>query len=255
MKKLVFIDFDGTIYNNKNDFILPSTIDAIKTLSKKEDIILGLATGRSIDTLTKIKDLLNLFEIKILINGSLAYYRDEIIYSNPINKNISNELIDFLINNNINYAMITNQTTIISRKDEKMINALKEFGLPLPDFYSENTNDDVYQFWVFDGKYSSNDLSKKFTSLQFINWNFEGMDVLDLKSSKKDGIIAAKKIFKDYSVYVFGDGLNDIEMFKEADYSCAMGQAKEEVKKHATYVTDRIENDGLVKGLKYYNLI
>jgi len=44
---------------------------------------------------------------------------------------------------------------------------------------------------------------------------------------------------------VFGDSMNDIKMFANADYSVCMGQAKEEVKQKADYVTSSLEEDGI----------
>ena len=44
-------------------------------------------------------------------------------------------------------------------------------------------------------------------------------------------------------------------MFKTVKYSVCMGNGTDEAKKAAGYITDRLENDGILKGLKYYDLI
>ena len=43
----------------------------------------------------------------------------------------------------------------------------------------------------------------------------------------------------------FGEGYNDIEMLQLADMGVAMGNASEEVKAHADFVTKRIDEDGI----------
>ena len=53
----------------------------------------------------------------------------------------------------------------------------------------------------------------------------------------------------------FGDDLNDISMFHIVKYGVCMGNGKDEAKKEAFYVTDNIENDGLYKALKYFDVI
>ena len=53
----------------------------------------------------------------------------------------------------------------------------------------------------------------------------------------------------------FGDDVNDIPMFNSVKYSVCLGNGKEEAKKHAFYVTDTIENDGLYKALKHFELV
>lgn len=255
MKKLVFIDFDGTIYDNKNKVILETTKEAIKNLANNPEIILGIATGRSIETLDIIEDLLPLFYIKVLINGAFVQLRQKTIYKNPISKTTLNEILPFLDREKISYGLITKNLSIISNLNDEVIDGLNEFGLEIPSYFSSMTNLDVYQLWVFGAKERNLEFQNLFPDLKFVNWHFNGMDVLNNDASKADGIKNACKYIDYDEMYVFGDGLNDIEMFKLSKYSVAMGQASDELKKHSTYVTDSIDKDGLVKGLKYYNLI
>lgn len=49
---------------------------------------------------------------------------------------------------------------------------------------------------------------------------------------------------------VFGDNLNDMELLQRAEYSYAIGNAREEVKQAARFVADTNVNDGVLKVLK-----
>jgi len=51
-------------------------------------------------------------------------------------------------------------------------------------------------------------------------------------------------------VAVIGDGPNDIEMFKQAGTSIAMGQAVDEVKEAATYLTSSNDDEGWARGIE-----
>jgi Cof subfamily protein (haloacid dehalogenase superfamily) len=51
-----------------------------------------------------------------------------------------------------------------------------------------------------------------------------------------------------------GDMPNDVLMFKKSGYSIAMGQASEEVKKSATYVTAGMDEEGFAKGVEDFIL-
>ena len=53
----------------------------------------------------------------------------------------------------------------------------------------------------------------------------------------------------------FGDGGNDMSMLEAAAIGVAMGNAEDRVKACADYVTDRIENDGIMKALQHYSLV
>lgn len=55
--------------------------------------------------------------------------------------------------------------------------------------------------------------------------------------------------------YAFGDGINDISMLKAAGHGVAMGNAVDELKNAAEYVTTGILEDGVKNALLHYGLI
>ena len=52
------------------------------------------------------------------------------------------------------------------------------------------------------------------------------------------------------NIIAFGDDYNDIDMIKNAGIGIAMGNAEENVKKVANFVTDTNMNDGVAKYIK-----
>ena len=77
--KIIFVDFDWTIYDHdKVDFDYPS-IEALKRAQEK-GIKVFLATARSYDSLEHLK-FFDLFQPDGMIccNGSVIFYHDEII--------------------------------------------------------------------------------------------------------------------------------------------------------------------------------
>ena len=52
-----------------------------------------------------------------------------------------------------------------------------------------------------------------------------------------------------------GDGENDIGMISYAGIGVAMGNASDEVKNAADYVTDTVDEDGLANALRHFGLI
>ena len=59
---------------------------------------------------------------------------------------------------------------------------------------------------------------------------------------------------KDEVMY-YGDNYNDVEAMSMIDHAIAMGNAVDDIKKIAEYVTDSCDSDGIYKALKHYELI
>lgn len=57
------------------------------------------------------------------------------------------------------------------------------------------------------------------------------------------------------NAYAFGDSTNDIEMLKTAGTSIAMGNGAKEAKEAADYITDTVEEDGIMNAMKHFELI
>ena len=53
----------------------------------------------------------------------------------------------------------------------------------------------------------------------------------------------------------FGDGGNDLAMLNHVAVSVAMGNANDELKEIASYVTKSVDDDGIEYALKHYGLI
>ena len=53
----------------------------------------------------------------------------------------------------------------------------------------------------------------------------------------------------------FGDGGNDISMLKYVGTGVAMGNAKDNVKAIADYITDSVQEDGIVSALKHFEIL
>lgn len=52
----------------------------------------------------------------------------------------------------------------------------------------------------------------------------------------------------------FGDGGNDIPMLKHVAISVAMGNASDEVKAIADYITDDVDHDGIFNACVHFQL-
>ena len=78
--------------------------------------------------------------------------------------------------------------------------------------------------------------------------------MLDQKATAIE-VILDKLGLKPENAVAFGDGLNDIEMLQTVGCGVAMGNAHEELKKHADYVAKPVYEDGVYHACKDLGLI
>lgn len=83
--------------------------------------------------------------------------------------------------------------------------------------------------------------------------NFEIMNKGVSKGSAVS-ILADFYGIKREEIITFGDSENDLSMIKHAGLGIVMGNGDEEVKKHADYITDTNEKDGVAKAIEKFIL-
>ncbi|MBV7506456.1 HAD family hydrolase [Bacillus sp. sid0103] len=100
----------------------------------------------------------------------------------------------------------------------------------------------------------SHELSALFKKeADIINWN-DGFELVAPNVSKWSAIKSLLREFRisPNEVVAIGDGPNDIEMLRHVGTGVAMGNASEEVKLAADFVTEHHENDGLAEFIERY---
>ncbi|OBZ17291.1 MULTISPECIES: Cof-type HAD-IIB family hydrolase [Bacillales] len=255
-KKLVFFDIDGTLVDHAKK-IPASTEQAIAELREAgHDIV--IATGRGPFMLKPISEALNIHSY-VSFNGSYVVYNDEVVYSHAIEPARLAELSRISIANKHPLVYMTpdgmrsstDQTAYSDDSDE----ALKLKLPPLdPDYY---IGKEIYQCLLYCKEEDEGYYKENFSELGFIRWHLYGSDLLPPGGSKARGIqaIIERAGFKNEDVYAFGDGVNDLEMLQYVHHSVAMGNASDEVKRAARYVTKDVTEDGIMHGLKMLGLL
>ena len=82
-------------------------------------------------------------------------------------------------------------------------------------------------------------------------------DIVPSNSSKPAGIRAALEHYglRQEETIAFGDGGNDIPIIEYAGIGVAMGNATDDVKAAADYVTDTVDEDGVVTALQRFGVL
>lgn len=258
--KVIFIDVDQTLFDNHNNILYPSTIEAMKEISLRKDIDAFLATGRGINLLDHLKEVLPYFKGFVTNNGQTAIYKNKLIHDEETPKELVKKLEDYANKNNISVAYVTEYEAFVNFHDEISKKALENFHIHNSKSLDGKSCPDgikIKQFWFF-GNHEQIDKAKDaIPELDFINWPGEyGCDVVVKGVSKKNGIEKVLK-YLNYDLnntYAIGDGDNDTGMFDAVNNSIAMGNGTEKAKSHAKYVTDSIEKDGFYLAIEKYLL-
>ena len=98
---------------------------------------------------------------------------------------------------------------------------------------------------------------EKIPGCSITRWSRFGIDVLPGSGDKVAGIrkyLALQGISREETI-AFGDGENDIGMLRYAGIGVALGNAGEEVKAAALYVTADIDDDGIWKALEHFHIL
>lgn len=256
MKKVLFFDVDGTLYNSKKQ-LPPSAKDAIFQ-AKRNGYEIAIATGRAP---FMIEPILKELEIDTFVtfNGQYVVYKNEVIFTDSVSKEELTEIIEFGSKRNHPVVFIDDKKMIATAEgNEKIEQSLRSLRYPYPKinphYYKDNP---VYQTLIFMEEEEEPVYHQTFSNVKFVRWHPYSCDILPKDGSKARGI---QKVLKKMNVpienaFAFGDGLNDIEMLQAVGVGVAMGNAKEQVKAVADVVGDHVDDDGLAKVMKKLEII
>ena len=255
--KIIFFDIDDTLRNSKTGFI-PSTIPTAFKQLRDKGILTGIATGRGIfGVVPELKALKP--DFFVTLNG--AYIEDKkgnVIYSNKIAKDKVEEYITWTKEVGIDYGLVGSHAAKLSRRTEMISQAIDPIYPDLevdPDFYQK---EDIYQMWTFEDQGDDLTLPESLAStLRMVRWHEHSSDVVSISGSKAAGVakVVDQLGLKPEIVMVFGDGLNDFELFDYAGISVAMGISHDKIKEKADYITKTLEEDGIFDALEGFGMV
>ena len=255
--KIIFFDIDDTLRNSKTGFV-PSNIPTVFQQLREKGILTGIATGRGLfGVVPEIKALKP--DFFVTLNG--AYIVDKkgnVIYSNKIARDKVEEYIAWTKEVGIDYGLVGSHAAKLSRRTEMISQAIDPIYPDLevdPDFYQK---EDIYQMWTFEEQGDDLVLPDTLAStLRMVRWHEHSSDVVPISGSKAAGVakVVDQLGLKPENVMVFGDGLNDLELFDYAGISVAMGISHDKIKEKADYITKTLEEDGIFDALEGFGMV
>ncbi len=263
MRKYIFFDIDGTLYNHDNGIGISKT--TIETLNKLRDKghKLFVATGRNLsNALAAIGDIE--FDAYVVSDGADVIYKGETISEVVMDDKVVFDILSESRRRNYFTMLLTHNTTYIDDYNDSHIqkylekhediglNDKHEIGLENAKGITQKIN------IVIDESNINDDFSYITDHYNIVTYDDKVfLDISEKKVSKAFGITKLSEVigFSLEDTIVIGDGDNDIEMFQLANVAIAMGNASEAAKNNSTFVTNNINDEGLTKAFEKLGLI
>lgn len=263
--KLIALDLDGTLLDS-NGIISNKTCDAIKEAVKR-GIEIVPATGRNIGLICEEIKAIDGIRYAITSNGAavIDIREERVIFSNFINLDILKRIIDLIKNYPIVIELYADGHAYVDRDvfdnpekynlNENQIHLMAYNHILIDNFFnlideSKDTN------WIkcvekINIPFLNEDIKKKVLKnlsdeVNEIKITSSGKDNLEINISsanKGNGLEKLVNILgiRLEEVAAIGDNNNDIEMIEISGLGIAMGNAIDEIKNKAGYVT--VDND------------
>lgn len=269
--KYIFLDIDGTLFDN-NALCIPESTKRAVELARKKGNKIFISTGRS-SCMIDIVDEIG-FDGVIAAAGAYVQVGEEVIYEESIERGELEEITSFCDEQNVAYILEGKSGVYLDSKVTGLFDEMGGMDNSLKAFFSHRMfrgmkeyladKEIIYKMVLY--ALSEKDLFKvreRFSQeFQMVPGQVDvrfpyNAELLLLRNNKASGIRRAI----EYSggdmadTVAVGDSLNDLEMIKECTIGIAMGNADERLKPHADYVTSDIGEHGIYKAFERFQLI
>lgn len=258
MIRAVFFDIDGTLVSFRTHEVPFSARYAIKRLREK-GIKVFIATGRHLMAINNLGDLE--FDGYVTLNGGLCYAGkgETTVYKHPIPHEDVGAFLDYMEQHPLPCVFVREHDMYLNFSDERVeevFRMLNFIRVPMADLRTK-ADEEVMQFIAFFGKESEEELMRCLPHCRATRWFHTFSDIVPSTTSKTVGIyrLCAHYGIAPEEIMAFGDGGNDIEMLRDMALGVAMGNAEEEVKEVADYVTSSVDDDGVYRALCHFGLL
>lgn len=280
--KLFAFDLDGTLLSDSKE-ITENSLKAIKRINQ-----LGykwvIVTGRNYDL---VKPILEQYDLScdLILNNGHQYIdsNHKEIKRIPIENETLKEALPILLKDTNHTTIFTNKEKyIFTDKESYFYEHIKILGTVNNNHYLNSTESiDYYKkMLLYNTKtlnlsdslitknidvlkidlanFDENKIQDSYLLLQDINnlgvhkTSDFSLEITEISSNKAVMLmdLVKEKDFSLENVYIFGDSMNDIELFETFPNSIAMGNANRKIKEKAKWITDTNNNDGIYKAIK-----
>ena len=255
--KAVFFDIDGTLVSFKSHTVPESARRAIARL-REQGVKVFIATGRLMKHVAIVNDI----EVDgyITVNGGYCITSaGEVIFESAFPRATVERVIDLSEQYGFDLNVMTHQDMYVSSMGErvKKIASMINIMPTVADVRAIAATQPVVQMCPYISRELEQEIMPLLPECVGSRWIETFMDLNVRGVDKSLGI---QQVMNYYGLTMaeamaFGDGGNDLPMVRDAAVGVAMGNACDELKAVADYITSSVDEDGVSRALEHFGLI
>ena len=258
--KMVATDIDGTILKYTNSGFTQEVINCIHELNKG-GIKIVLVTGRMNQSAQKIADELGLKTAIVSYQGGLVWDNDKILNERYLPADKAEKILKWGKKHNTHINLYMNDELYVTEENEfthKYADAqnIKYHVGTFDKLHLEKVNKILFIDYNEPEKITriTSELQKEFPELYIVKSADTFCEVCHKEATKGNGLKCIQDFYgitKEETLTI-GDHNNDIELLMSGGIKVAMGNATDELKAVADYITDTVDNNGFVKAMEKF---
>lgn len=258
--KALFFDIDGTLVSFTTHKIPQSTVDAL-TLAKQQGVKVYISTGRPIMIITNLGQIEHLIDGYITTNGARCFVGETDVCVRPIAWNDVEKVVAAAERDDYPVIVVGEHHLAIHHITPVVDDIFRQgLGVDCLDYHTsvEDLRDEkILQLTPFCTEEQEKALMPTLTNCTSGRWHPAFTDITAGDADKGKGLYAmADFLGLDIrETMAFGDGGNDISIIQAAGIGVAMGNAGENVKAVADYITTSVDEDGVRNALLHFGII
>ena len=255
--KAVFFDIDGTLVSFETHAVPESARRAIERL-RERGIKVFISTGRLLRHTEVVRDI----EVDgyVTVNGSYCVTRDgKTIFERSFPHETVERIFRLMEEIGFQAAFMTHEDIYVDRLSERVLTIAEMIHImpQVADLRRITAENPVLQVCPYVGEEIERRIMPQLPECVGSRWI---PDIHGYKHARHGQVGRGAQGDEYYGLSMseamaFGDGGNDLPIVRDAAVGVAMGNACEELKAAADYVSSSVDEDGISRALEHFGLI